>query len=177
MQSEDRDGFQDQDGCPEPDNDADGIADGSDRCRLDPEDRDGFEDDDGCPEPGPGRPSVTVSGSRLLMSDRVYFEDEADTIRSVSTVALDALASTLKSLPGHPRVRVEGHTDDTGNPQYNVDLSYRRARAVVEYLKAQGVPAEQLEHVGRGSAFPIAPNTSPEGRALNRRVEFVLVDR
>jgi outer membrane protein OmpA-like peptidoglycan-associated protein len=175
--SEDRDGFQDRDGCPEPDNDADGVADGSDRCRLDPEDRDGFEDDDGCPEPGPGRPTVTVSGSRLLMSDRIYFEDEGDTISPASTLALDALAATLKSLPGQPRVRVEGHTDDSGNPQYNIDLSYRRARAVVEYLKAEGVTADRLEYVGRGSSVPLGPNRTPEGRALNRRVEFVLLDR
>jgi outer membrane protein OmpA-like peptidoglycan-associated protein len=175
--SEDRDGFQDQDGCPEPDNDADGVPDGSDRCPLDPEDHDDFEDADGCPEPGPGRPTVTLSGSRLLMSDRIYFEDEADTIRPVSTLALDTLAATLKSLPGRPRVRVEGHTDDSGNPQYNIDLSYRRARAVVEYLRAQGVDPAQLEYVGRGSSSPIAPNNSPEGRALNRRVEFVVVDR
>jgi OOP family OmpA-OmpF porin len=144
---------------------------------MDPEDHDDFEDADGCPEPGPGRPTVTISGSRLLMSDRIYFEDEADTIRPVSTVALDTLAATLKSLPGRPRVRVEGHTDDSGNPQYNIDLSYRRARAVVEYLKAQGVDPAQLEYVGRGSQDPIASNKSAEGRALNRRVEFVVIDR
>jgi outer membrane protein OmpA-like peptidoglycan-associated protein len=173
--SEDRDGFQDLDGCPEPDNDADGVADGRDRCPLDPEDRDGFDDEDGCPEPGPGRPTVTLSGSRLLMSDRVYFDDQADTLHPMSGPALDALAATMKSLTGHPRVRVEGHTDDSGNPQANIDLSYRRARAVVEYLKAAGVPAEQLEYVGRGSSEPLAPNSSPEGRALNRRVEFVVI--
>lgn len=175
--SEDMDGFQDYDGCPEPDNDADGVADGSDRCRLDPEDRDAFEDEDGCPEPGPGRPTVTLAGSRLLMSERIYFEDESDTLRSTSAPTLDTLASTFKQLPGRPRLRVEGHTDDSGNPQYNLDLSYRRARAVVEYLKRQGVDLDRLEYVGRGSADPLGPNNSPEGRALNRRVEFVLLDR
>ena len=175
--SEDSDGFQDQDGCPEPDNDGDGVLDGNDRCRFDAEDRDGFEDDDGCPESGPGRPTVTVSGSRLLMSDRIYFEDEGDTLRPASSLALDALAATFNNLPGQPRLRVEGHTDDAGNPQSNIDLSYRRARAVVEYLKAQGVAAERLEYVGRGSAVPLGPNRTPEGRALNRRVEFVLIER
>jgi len=175
--SEDRDGFQDLDGCPEPDNDGDGVADGQDRCGLDPEDRDGFDDEDGCPEPGPGHPTVTLSGSRLLMSDRIFFEDEADTLHPMSMPALDALAAAMQSLAGHPRVRVEGHTDDSGNPQANIDLSYRRARAVVEYLKAQGVPAERLEYVGRGSAQPLAPNTTAEGRALNRRVEFVVIER
>jgi outer membrane protein OmpA-like peptidoglycan-associated protein len=175
--SEDADGFQDRDGCPEPDNDQDGVLDGADRCRLEPEDRDGFEDEDGCPEPGPEHPVVTRSGSRLLLSDRVYFEDESDTLRAVSTPQLSALATTFKSLPGSPRLRVEGYSDDSGDPQHNLDLSYRRARAVVEFLKQQGIAAERLDYVGKGAADPLAPNDSPEGRALNRRVEFVLLPR
>lgn len=174
--SEDADGFEDQDGCPEPDNDQDAVADGADRCRLDPEDRDGFEDDDGCPEVGPEQKIVTRSGARLLMSNRIYFEDESDTLRAVSTPQLDALAATFKELPGSPRLRVEGYSDDSGTPDQNVDLSYRRARAVVEYLKRQGIPAARLEYVGRGTQNPLGPNDSPEGRALNRRVEFVLVE-
>lgn len=175
--SEDSDGFQDLDGCPEPDNDQDGVPDGSDRCRLDPEDRDAFEDEDGCPELGPEQPIVTRSGARLLMSNRVYFEDQSDALRAVNTPQLDALAATFKELPGTPRLRVVGYSDDSGTPEHNVDLSFRRARAVVEYLKRQGVPAERLEYVGRGTDNPLAPNDSPEGRALNRRVEFVLVER
>ena len=175
--SEDSDGFQDQDGCPEPDNDADGVADAADSCRFDAEDRDAYDDEDGCPEPGPTKPTVTVSGSRLLMSDRIYFEDEGDTIRPASAPVLDALVAALKDMARNTRLRVEGHTDDSGNPQYNLDLSYRRARAVVEYLKAQGIAAERLEYVGRGSAVPLGPNRTPEGRALNRRVEFVLLDQ
>ncbi|HET8937625.1 MAG TPA: OmpA family protein [Polyangiales bacterium] len=175
--SEDADGFEDQDGCPEPDNDQDGVADGADRCRLDPEDRDSFEDDDGCPEVGPEQQIVTRSGARLLLSNRIYFEDESDTLRAVSTPQLDALAATFKELPGNPRLRVEGYSDDKGTPAQNVDLSYRRARAVVEYLKRQGIAAARLEYVGRGKQNPLGPNDTPEGRALNRRVEFVLVER
>jgi OmpA-OmpF porin, OOP family len=175
--SEDSDGFEDQDGCPEPDNDQDGVADGADRCRLDPEDRDDFEDDDGCPEAGPEQHIVTRAGARLLHSNRIYFEGESDTLRAVSTPQLDALAATFKELPGNPRLRVEGYSDDAGTPDQNVDLSYRRARAVVEYLKRQGIPAARLEYVGRGTQNPLGPNDSPEGRALNRRVEFVLVEK
>jgi len=174
--SEDRDGFQDSDGCPDLDNDDDGVPDGADRCRRDPEDRDGFEDDDGCPEPGPGRPVVTVSGSRILLSDNIYFEDEADTIRAPSVPLLDELARTLIRLPASKRVRVEGHTDAAGSVDHNIDLSYRRARAVVEYLVARGVPADRLEHVGYGGTRPLADNRTPEGRALNRRVQFTVLD-
>jgi outer membrane protein OmpA-like peptidoglycan-associated protein len=174
--SEDSDGFQDLDGCPEPDNDQDGVDDGSDRCRLDPEDHDNFEDDDGCPELGPEQPIVTKSGARLLMSNRVYFDDGSDALRAVVTPQLDALAATFKELPGEPRLRVEGYSDDAGRPEQSVDLSYRRARAVVEYLKRQGIAASRLEYVGRGTENPLGPNDSPEGRALNRRVEFVLLE-
>jgi outer membrane protein OmpA-like peptidoglycan-associated protein len=174
--SEDRDGFQDQDGCPEVDNDEDGVADGADRCRMAPEDRDGFEDYDGCPEPGPARPVVTLSGSRSLLADTIYFEGQADTINIASRPLLDELARTLQRLPPHKRVRVEGHTDDAGTREHNVDLSYRRAKAVVEYLKSRGVPAERLETMGYGGARPLADNTTPEGRALNRRVQFSLID-
>jgi outer membrane protein OmpA-like peptidoglycan-associated protein len=174
--SEDSDGFQDQDGCPEADNDEDAVADGADRCRMAPEDRDGFEDFDGCPEPGPERPAVTLSGSRSLLADTIYFEGQADSISPGSRPLLDELARTLRRLPAHKRVRVEGYTDDAGNPERNIDLSYRRAKAVVEYLKARGVPADRLEYAGYGGTKPLADNRTPEGRALNRRVQFSLID-
>lgn len=175
-QSEDSDGFQDEDGCPEADNDQDGVPDGADRCRMAPEDRDGFEDFDGCPEPGPERPAVTLSGSRSLLPDTIYFEGQSDSISPGSRPLLDELARTLRRLPAHKRIRVEGHTDDAGNPEHNIDLSYRRAKAVVEYLKARGVPAEKLEYAGYGGSRPLADNHTPEGRALNRRVQFTLID-
>jgi len=174
--SEDSDGFQDHDGCPEVDNDEDSVADGADRCRMAPEDRDAFEDFDGCPEPGPARPVVTLSGSRSLVADTIYFEGQSDSVSAASRPRLDELARTLQRLPAHKRVRVEGHTDDAGNPEHNIDLSYRRARAVVEYLKARGVPAARLEYAGYGGQRPLADNRTPEGRALNRRVQFSLVD-
>lgn len=174
--SEDSDGFQDRDGCPEVDNDEDGVPDGADRCRMAPEDRDAFEDFDGCPEPGPARPAVTLSGSRSLLPEIIYFEGQADMISEASRPLLDELARTLQRLPPHKRVRVEGHTDDAGNREHNIDLSYRRAKGVVEYLKARGVSAERLEYMGYGGSKPLADNRTPEGRALNRRVQFTLLD-
>jgi outer membrane protein OmpA-like peptidoglycan-associated protein len=173
--SEDRDGFEDDDGCPEPDNDEDLVADARDACPMDPEDRDAFEDDDGCPEPGPKPVAISVSESRILVSERIYFDYDRDTIRAVSTPVLDELAGAIRALAAGTKVVVEGHTDDSGNPAYNLDLSHRRARAVVEYLRARGVPSERLDYVGYGGTRPIGPNDSPEGRTLNRRVEFLLV--
>ncbi|MDQ3035484.1 MAG: OmpA family protein [Myxococcota bacterium] len=175
VQSEDLDSFQDEDGCPEPDNDEDGIPDGSDQCPMEPEDLDHFQDEDGCPEPGPNAIAVTVTDTRILISERIYFEFDTDTIRPVSMPLLDQVAAVMQQLSPDLRVRIEGHTDEHGNPQYNLDLSFRRARAVLEYLAGRGVPRERLEFRGYGSQHGVAPNDSPEGRALNRRVEFTII--
>jgi outer membrane protein OmpA-like peptidoglycan-associated protein len=174
-QSEDIDGFEDDDGCPEEDNDQDGVIDGLDQCPMDPEDRDEFQDDDGCPEPGPDRATVTVTDTRILISERIYFDFDRDTIRSVSAPLLNQVAHVVRDLPANRRVRVEGYTDNNGEERYNTDLSYRRARAVVEYLASRGVPRNRLDYVGYGERNPVAPNDSPEGRALNRRVEFTIL--
>jgi outer membrane protein OmpA-like peptidoglycan-associated protein len=170
--SEDRDGFEDGDGCPEPDNDADGLLDALDGCPLDPEDMDDFKDEDGCPEPGPTPVSVSIVEQRILVSERIYFDDGRDTIRQVSMPVLDQVASVIRGLRSGLKVIVEGHTDDAGTPAHNLDLSHRRARAVVEYLRAREVDPQRLDYVGLGATKPLGPNDSPEGRALNRRVEF-----
>ena len=174
-QSEDDDDFQDEDGCPEPDNDEDGIPDGLDRCPMDPEDRDGFEDEDGCPEPGPRTAAVSVSDTRILIGETIYFEYDTDTIRPVSMPLLDQVAEVINQLAADLRIRVEGHTDSAGSAAYNLDLSYRRARAVVEYLVGRGVSRDRLEFRGYGNQHEVAPNDDPDGRALNRRVEFTIL--
>ncbi len=176
LESEDRDGFEDEDGCPEPDNDEDGLADGVDQCPMQPEDRDGFQDEDGCPEPGPEAAVVTVTDTRILISERIYFDFDQETIRNVSLPLLDQVAEAIEDLPRNRRIRVEGYSDSAGDDQYNLDLSYRRARSVVEYLSSRGVARERLDYVGYGEANPVAPNDSAEGRALNRRVEFTILE-
>jgi len=174
--SEDRDGFRDDDGCPETDNDEDGLADGLDECPMEPEDRDQFQDDDGCPEPGPRAATVTVTDTRILISERIYFDFDRDTIRSVSMPLLDQVAAVMADIPAGRGVRVEGYSDDQGDERYNVDLSFRRARSVVEYLASRGVARERLDYAGYGSRQPVAPNDSADGRALNRRVEFTILE-
>ena len=141
---------------------------------MDPEDLDGYQDEDGCPEPGPQRLAVTVTDTRILVSDRIYFEYDAAVIRAVSMPTLDEVARAILSLGGERGVRVEGHTDARGSAEYNLDLSFRRARAVLEYLVSRGVPERRLSHIGFGGQKPLVPGDSPEGSALNRRVEFAI---
>ena len=73
------------------------------------------------------------------------------------------------------KVAVVGHTDNTGDFNYNLQLSQRRAKAMVDALVKDGVAADRLAAVGVGSLSPVAPNNTPEGRAQNRRVELVLI--
>jgi len=74
------------------------------------------------------------------------------------------------------KVRIEGHTDAVGTHEYNLDLSQRRVLSVMRFLVEQGVEPARLEAIGHGKTRPIADNTTDEGRARNRRVDFIIVD-
>ncbi len=89
---------------------------------------------------------------------------------------LPVLDSVARALIQHPELRAKavGHTDSTGTDAINVPLSQRRAGAVTQYLAGQGVAAGRLTAEGRGAANPVGDNGTPEGRALNRRVELFL---
>jgi large repetitive protein len=175
MQPEDRDSFEDEDGCPDPDNDRDGRLDADDKCPNEPEDFDGFEDHDGCPEEGAGLVKLTCD--RIEIKEAVYFDSSADSIQQRSFGLLDQVSALLVQAEHIKRVRIEGHTDNRGKPQYNLELSQRRAAAVLHYLTEHGVDAARLESEGYGLGKPIADNNTTEGRAANRRVEFLIVEQ
>jgi len=175
--AEDMDDFKDDDGCPEPDNDADGVPDKLDGCPLIAEDKNGYQDEDGCPEGGPGKPTVKITDSQLLLSTKVYFDFNKAIVSPISYGILDAVAEAMLNNPQIKVIRVEGHTDNDGTPEYNLELSKSRAQAVVDYLIGKSVPAERLTYEGYGFEKPKASNTSEEGRAINRRVEFTIVQK
>ena len=108
---------------------------------------------------------VTLSGSVLFASDAV---DLLPAARDRLTQVADVLKQTQSPL------LIEGHTDSQGPDDYNEELSYRRAERVREFLVSQGVPAERVRIRGLGEYRPVATNTSPEGRANNRRVEIII---
>jgi large repetitive protein len=171
--AEDRDGHEDTDGCPDPDNDGDGVADGADHCPAEAENPNGFEDADGCPDTPP--PFIFRPRERIVFHDIAFRTGSADLLPSAIPV-LDQIVTSLQAQP-EVRVRIEGHTDDRGPDDRNLSLSQRRALAVVNYLIGGGVDGRRLEHAGFGETQPVESNASEEGRAKNRRVEIVTLDR
>ncbi|MEO0119623.1 MAG: OmpA family protein, partial [candidate division WOR-3 bacterium] len=106
----------------------------------------------------------------------IYFEFNKATIKPESYPILDSAAQILKDNP-KIKVEIQGHTDNVGSAEYNKKLSLRRAQAVVNYfVQKHGIDIKRLRAVGYGEEKPIADNATEEGRALNRRVEFVIIE-
>ncbi len=202
-QPEDIDGFQDDDGCPDPDNDGDGILDADDACKNekgpavpdDPSvhgcpDRDGDRIPDGvdaCPDEA-GSPDtdpqkhgcfhrVVVTKSQIVINEKVEFALNSARIKKESDGLLDEVAKILVDNPSIAKVEVQGHTDTTGPAKINKRLSQQRADAVMQALIKRGVAKERLVAKGFGGDEPIADNESEEGRAKNRRVQFLILER
>jgi len=119
------------------------------------------------PEPPPVPGKVVLRGIKFG-SDTAYIEP-------ASVGVLELVAQRLRENP-EIRVRIEGYTDERATEAYNLELSQERAEAVKRILVGYGVGPERLETVGYGEANPIAPNDTPEGRALNRRVELDVIE-
>jgi large repetitive protein len=159
-------------GCP--DTDGDGFPDNIDRCPKEPEVINGLDDEDGCPDKG--KSQVKLTGEKIEILDKVYFDVNKDIIQKRSYALLNQVASILKTHPELTKVRVEGHTDSDGSDAANLDLSDRRARAVRAYLADRGVEASRLDAEGFGETKPVAPNSNKKNKEKNRRVEFVIVE-
>jgi outer membrane protein OmpA-like peptidoglycan-associated protein len=170
-EAEDMDGFQDEDGCPDPDNDGDGVLDAFDKCPNEMETVNGYEDDDGCPDVVPRqiqRFTGTIKG--------ITFEKDKAIIRRSSFATLNAAVKVLNDYPAL-RLEVSGHTDTTGDADYNRNLSRERAQAVKEYFIGKGIDEARLESKGYGPDRPVADNKTSAGRSKNRRVEFKLLSQ
>jgi outer membrane protein OmpA-like peptidoglycan-associated protein len=170
--AEDRDHVNDEDGCPEEDGDVDGVPDVEDRCPSEKETINGFQDEDGCPDEGPAR--VIVENGRIRILENIRFRKNSAEIDEESNSILNQVALTMKANPQIKRVRVEGHTDETGTHDLNMQLSRERAGSVRQYLINRGVKAERLSAAGYGPDRPLVKGTDPDSLAKNRRVEFIV---
>ncbi len=189
-------------GCP-PDRDNDGIYDADDACPDTPGvkssnpkyngcpadiDGDGILNDvDACPEekgmpnadPAKnGCPTAYVQNGQIKILDQVKFKTNSAAI-VVGKDSDDILQAVQKILKDHPEIKkvsVEGHTDSTGSAAHNKTLSAARAASVVTWLTKHGIDKSRLSSIGYGQERPIADNSTPEGKAANRRVEFHIVE-
>ncbi len=137
------------------DTDGDGVPDGRDAC--------------------PGTPAgAPVDARGCWVIPGLNFASESSEIDPRYHGELDDVARVLSANPGI-RVRIDGHTDASGATEYNEMLSERRARAVRDYLVSAGIAADRVDYAGLGESRPIAPNSTREGRAMNRRTEVTVL--
>lgn len=126
-------------------------------------------------EPAPPPEQPVLKSDSLITLGELLFETNSHRLSQQHFAGLDSLAAFLVV---HPQleIRITGHTDNTGAERHNVALSTRRAEAVAEYLREQGVNFDTISFEGMGSSAPIADNRSSEGRKKNRRVEVLITD-
>jgi outer membrane protein OmpA-like peptidoglycan-associated protein len=134
-----------------------------DNCPNSPETFNGFEDEDGCPDERPIQERFVLKG--------VHFESGSAGLTPDSYAVLDEV---VRSLQAYPEVRIEirGHTDSQGPASFNLELSQRRADSVKQYLVNSGIDPSRVVSIGVGEEEPVSSNSTPEGRAQNRRIEF-----
>ena len=126
----------------------------------------------------PAGTAPTVDGPvpvvRVVFREDVFFNSGSDVPLPEASPVFDMIAQNMQRDVPDAALTILGHTDAIGSDPYNMDLSARRALAVMQQLVDRGVNPAQMSTVAIGFHQPIAPNDSPEGRALNRRVEFLI---
>lgn len=111
---------------------------------------------------------------KVTVLDGVHFDFNKWAIKPEGKAILDKDAELLKK-DKTLDISIEGHCDVVGTDEYNQRLSERRAKVVFDYFASKGVDAKRMKTVGFGRKKPVAPNTTPEGRAKNRRVEVNII--
>lgn len=131
-------------------------------------------------EPPPPEPQkrVEVRENKIVINEKIQFLVNSDKILEVSHSLLDEVAKVIKDNPQIKKIEVEGHASAEGTDAKNLNLSNRRAKAVMKYLtKTGGVTTGVLSAKGYGETRPIADNETEEGREKNRRVEFTITEQ
>jgi outer membrane protein OmpA-like peptidoglycan-associated protein len=147
-------------GCPDRDND--GVADADDKCP----DITGLKDHEGCLPEAVAKFTGAIKG--------ITFETGSAKILKASNKTLDAAVKVMEEYTSL-RLRIEGHTDNVGLPENNMTLSQARADSVKAYFVGKGIDAGRLETAGYGDTKPKESNDTKAGKAVNRRIEFTVI--
>jgi outer membrane protein OmpA-like peptidoglycan-associated protein len=118
---------------------------------------------------------TTALNNEFKKLQDIKFEYDSHEILKESYDNLDYIVAMLKVEPSY-KVSIKAHTDNVGGYRYNIKLSDKRAESVVDYFEAKGIQRDQMVWKGYGDTEPVASNNSEEGRALNRRVEFEIIE-
>jgi outer membrane protein OmpA-like peptidoglycan-associated protein len=169
--AEDRDRYEDADGCPDPDNDQDRIPDAKDQCPAEPETYNGYDDEDGCPDRG----RVVVTETNIEILDNIYFKRGSAALEPAALPILDAIAQTMLGNPDVALVEVAGHTSEDEARSW--ELSAERAAAIVMALRQRGVDARRLTVQGYGATQLLDRGGTEAARAKNRRGTFLILRR
>jgi outer membrane protein OmpA-like peptidoglycan-associated protein len=153
-------------GCPEPDTDGDGVIDKLDNCKYEI----GTKTNNGCPDI-----KKDLEAKLTKITSSILFKSGSDEFYSKYDDALDEVSQLMKKHKDL-KFQIQGFTDNIGDEIYNQKLSLARVNKIVSYLIKRGVNQFNLEVKGFGEENPIAPNTTAEGRAKNRRVEIKIID-
>ena len=125
----------------------------------------------------PKKATVTVTAKEVKLTKQINFDPDSATITKDSAAIVQEIAMTLKEHPELTRVEIQGHTDNSGTPAYNKRLSQERAEAVRNAVVSLGVETSRLTAMGYGQDKPLGPNTSDAGKAKNRRVQMMILER
>jgi len=130
----------------------------------------GYQDLDGCPDELPKEIKKFAGAVK-----GINFANGKAVLLPSSNKVLDEIVTVLKNYPD-VKIEIQGHTDNVGDRNKNVDLSKARAEAVRTYLLAKGIAESRITSIGYGPDKPVADNAKAAGKAKNRRVEFKLVN-
>ncbi|MBL9102238.1 MAG: OmpA family protein [Myxococcales bacterium] len=140
----------------------------------------------GDPPPLPPRPKVVqekpkrvvVEDNKIVINEKIQFDFNKATIKPESDSLMQEIITVIKENPHIKKIAIEGHTSSEGSDKYNLKLSDKRAKAVMEYLVKKGeLPKEMFTAKGFGESKQIADESTEEGKEKNRRVEFNITEQ
>ncbi len=116
-----------------------------------------------------------IKPDQVIVMKNIFFDTDRYELKKESLAELNTLMQFLTNNPG-VRIEIRGHTDQVGTEEYNARLSMLRARSVYDFLIQGGMEASRLQYNGYGYSIPVASNDTEEGRRLNRRTEFRIIE-